>query len=598
MRRIELLAPSGNADIAIEAIKHGADAVYIGPPSHGARKSASNSLDDIRRAVDFAHIYGAKVYVTVNTIIYEDEIRDVEKMIRELYEAGADALIVQDMGILRMDIPPIELHASTQCDIRTPEKARFLQDAGFSQLVLARELSLPEIENICKAVEIPVETFIHGALCVSYSGRCSAGYACSGRSGNRGECPQICRLPFTLKDATGKIHAKDKYLLSLKDFRAENHLEALIKAGVSSFKIEGRLKETGYVKNVTAYYSERLNEIITRLNGKSGTPLLRRSSYGTTDLKFKPILEKSFNRGFTDYRLPLTEEGHGSRLKNLASLNTPKSIGEKISDVNDLRAGDGISYFDKDGKFNGVLVNRISNGKIIGNRPFKLPQGAEIRRTSSVEWKKLMAAETSKRTLALDVTLDKTGVTATDETGAMVRLRHGLKGVKAKNPTDYRKIFEKIGNTPFRLAEFHNDEPDTFYPASALTSLKRELIEKLLEAKRTVYKFDYRRKETKESAYPETELDYRDNAANSLAKAFYREHRVKKIEPALETQGRDKARGRIVMTTRHCILRELGMCLKEGGSKLKMPLTMESGGIRLQPEFDCRNCEMNIRTLN
>ena len=617
MKKIELLSPAGNADIAIEAIKHGADAIYIGAPSHGARKNASNSPEEIRRVVDFAHIFGAKVYVTVNTIIYENELRDVERMIREIYRAGADALIVQDMGILRMDIPPIALHASTQCDIRTPEKARFLQEVGFSQIVLARELTIKEIKAITAAVEIPVEVFVHGALCVSYSGRCSAGFACAGRSGNRGECPQICRLPFTLRDGSGKILAKDKYLLSLKDYRAENHLEELIEAGVSSFKIEGRLKEAGYVKNVTAYYSRRLNEITEASQGK-----YIRSSYGNVELKFEPSLEKSFNRGFTDY-------GLGRSMKNIASIHTPKSLGEPIKNTRELRPGDGISFFDKDGRFDGVLVNGIRNGDIIGNRPFSLPAGARIYRTSSVEWKKLMAAETAVRTLPLNITLsisrreDATfsrrdmacrvasaetpsrrdtacrvappslTLKAQDPTGSYIILNTSLKGEPARKENSYISIFEKLGDTPFRLNNFESHIAGLFFPASALTSARRELIKKLLQAKRATYRYDYRRNENRAYPYPAKELDYRDNVANSLAETFYKEHGIRSIEPALEVSGRSKAKGKKVMTTRHCILRELGLCLKQG-SKPKLPLTLESGNIKLTPSFDCTRCEMHL----
>lgn len=590
MRRIELLAPAGNADIAIEAIKHGADAVYIGPPTHGARKSASNSLSEIKRAVDFAHLYNAKVYVTVNTLVYDHEISEVEEMIRQLYRIGVDALIVQDMGILRMNIPPIALHASTQCDIRTPEKAKFLEEAGFSQLVLARELSIEEIKSICDTVSIPVEVFIHGALCVSYSGRCSAGYACSGRSGNRGECPQICRQAFTLKDASGEILARDKYLLSLKDLKAEPHIEKLMEAGVTSFKIEGRLKEAGYVKNVVAYYSNLLNEVITT----SSLPL-RRESAGDVSLTFKPNLYKSFNRGFTDYRLSGSPDLHG-----IASTMTPKSLGEPVTSIHALKPGDGISYFDIHGEYTGAQVNGVNphrkgNSALLLRPNVRIPEGTRIFRTASVEWKKLMTGETAKRTLSLDISLDPKGVTAQDETGAMVRIANTLEGQPAKNPTEYRNIFSKLGNTPFVLKNFQNEVKNVFYPASALTSLRRELIEKLLQAKTAAYRFDYRRKENEKFQFPYKELDYRDNVANRLAEEFYKDHGVEKIEKALETTPHKQLkRNRLsVMTTRHCILRELGLCMKKG-SKLKLPLSLESGNLRFQPEFDCTNCEMRI----
>lgn len=585
MRKLELLSPAGNADIAIEAIKHGADAVYIGPPTHGARKSAANSIDDIKKVVDFAHIFKAKVYVTLNTIVYDRELQAVEKMIWELYKIGVDALIVQDMGILRMDIPPIALHVSTQCDIRTPEKARFLEESGFSQIVLARELSVREIKKICDAVSIPVEVFVHGALCVSFSGRCSAGFVCGGRSGNRGECPQICRLPFTLTDATGKILAKDKYLLSLKDFNADMYLENLVAAGVSSFKIEGRMKEAGYVKNVTSHYSSRLNMIVEAANGA-----LCRESFGIVDLSFSPALEKSFNRGFTSYRLSGSPDTEG-----IASLLTPKSLGESITSISQLRAGDGISFFNGNGQYQGVQVNGVANGRILSNKPFRLPPGAEMRRTSSIEWKKLMASETAARRLALEVSLDENGVTASDETGAMVRLSHTIKGVPAEKRADYEKVFTKLGNTPFKLVEFHNHVSHLFFPASYLTALRRELIDKLMEAKRATYPFSYRPRENAGYPYPATALDYRDNVANRLADKFYRDHGVKKMEPALETRPEKPKRGLTVMTSKHCILRELGLCLKTN-PKIKMPLRLSGGNMRFTPIFDCSNCEMHIRS--
>lgn len=584
--KLELLSPAGNMETAIQAILHGADAVYMGAPSHGARVSAANSLDDIRRVVDFAHIYRARVYVTVNTLVYDRELIGVEKMIGNLYRARVDALIVQDMGVLRMDLPPISLHASTQCDIRTPEKARFLEECGFSQLVLARELSIDQIREICNVVTIPVETFIHGALCVSYSGRCSAGFALSGRSGNRGECPQICRRAFTLTDSDGNVLANNKYLLSLKDLKADAYLEQLVNAGVRSFKIEGRLKETGYVKNVTSYYSRRLNELIEKSEGR-----FLRSSYGNVSLKFTPRLDKSFNRGFTSYFLSGKAEKGG-----IASLNTPKSLGEKITDITQLKPGDGISYFDKNGEYNGLLVNGVKNRKIIANKPVALPSGTPLYRTSSVEWKKLMAKETAERRIKLDITLDESGITATDEMGTMVKL--GMEAPKeiAQNRDDYSRIFSKLGNTPFELGNFTNRIPERFFPASRLTSIRRELIDKLLSAGRATYPYSYRRPERCDYPFPNKVLAYSDNVANRYAERFYRDHGVKKVIPALEVQKSTAGnKGMAVMITRHCILRELGLCRKQ--HKIKMPLRLKSGNMVLEPTFDCDKCEMTVRTV-
>ena len=297
-RKIELLSPAANREVAKAAILCVADAVYIGATSHGARHRAANSIEDIREVVEFAHTYRARVYVTVNTLVYDNELEQVRELICRLYEAGVDALIVQDMSILRMDIPPIALHASTQCDTRTPDKARFLESVGCSQIVLARELTIPEIKNICDSVSVPVECFVHGALCVSYSGRCAASQTCLGRSANRGECAQMCRMPYTLRNADGQVIEKDKYLLSLRDFNASPHLEEMLEAGVSSFKIEGRLKDVDYVRNVTAYYRKAIDEIIARNPNR-----YVRSSFGESVINYTPRLDKSFNRGFTDYFL-------------------------------------------------------------------------------------------------------------------------------------------------------------------------------------------------------------------------------------------------------------------------------------------------------
>lgn len=585
-RKLELLSPASNADSAIQAILHGADAVYIGPPSHGARKSVSNSIEDIEKVVDFAHQYRAKVYATVNTIVYDSEIKAVENLCRDLYTIGVDALIVQDMGILRMKMPPIALHASTQCDIRTPEKAKFLEDVGFSQLVLARELTLNEIREITETVNIPVETFVHGALCVCYSGRCHASQVLTGRSANRGECAQICRLPFSLIDASGKIISKNKYLLSLKDFNASHNLKDLIEAGVSSFKIEGRLKDMGYVKNITALYNQQLNRIVSNSHGE-----LKRSSYGQIDLKFIPQADKSFNRGFTNYFL---EQRKPLKIANFLS---PKSQGELIHDVSDLNNGDGISYFDKDNNFTGVNINKIEGNKIIPARNVKIPEGVKIYRTSDIKWEKVIKGETSTRKMALKIELDDSGVSARDERGVEVRLPMLTEFEKANKTPDYRSIFEKLGNTPFYLKEFNSKlDPEKFFRASGLTSLKRGIIDGLSSANKSTYPFEYRRPEKLNAKFPYSSLDFRDNVANEKAKEFYKSHGVENIEEAIEVSGK-KEKSTVVMTTRHCVLRELGMCIKEKGkpANFRLPLNLLYDGGKFQLDFDCKNCEMKVK---
>lgn len=592
MRKLELLSPAANKEIGRQAILHGADAVYIGASSHGARQKASNSIEDIAELVEFAHQFRAKVYVTVNTLVYDNEIKDVEKLIDSLYRINVDALIVQDMGILRMKIPPISLHSSTQCDTRTVEKAKFLEESGFSQSVLARELTLQEISDICKNVSVPIETFIHGALCVCYSGRCQASEVCLKRSANRGECSQMCRLPYTLRNSKGEILAKDKYLLSLSDFNASENIADLIEAGVSSFKIEGRLKDASYVKNVTAYYRQAIDRYISENPGK-----YCRSSYGVSEISFKPNLEKSFNRGFTDYFL----NGRGDR--RMASLNTPKSLGERINCISMLHNGDGISFYNyKTEEYEGVRINKIEDGKIYPAKKVKLPPLNEIRRTFDIDWEKSLAGNTAKRKLKVDISIDENGVSASDERGVRVRIPLEVEKQVARKPMEIRHIFEKLGDTIYRLNNFYNGlSPDVFIPASVLTDIRRRVIFSLDRANTTTYPFELRRKENPDTPYLSDKLDSRDNVANYLSKDFYKSHNVKDIEPAIEIQKeKDYLKKDIkVMTTRYCLRRELGCCKKNPKNislfkRMTEPLTISSNRNIFRLEFDCNNCEMNV----
>lgn len=581
MRAVELLAPARDAATAREAVLHGADAVYMGGPAFGARQAAANSIDDIRRTVEFAHQYRAKVYVTLNTVILDSELPEAQRIVRECYEAGADALIVQDLGLLRLDLPPIALHASTQCDTRTPAKARFLQEAGFSQIVLARELGIKEIKEICCAVDVPVEVFVHGALCVSYSGRCHAGQVWKGRSANRGECPQVCRLPYTLRDAEGHILVRDKHLLSLRDFNATARLEELLDAGVSSFKIEGRLKDASYVKNITAWYRMRLDEIIA---GKPGE--FCRSSFGKSEVAFTPNPEKSFNRGFTEYFLA-DRRPHG-----IASLLTPKSLGEKIDDPKTLHNGDGVSFFTQKG-YEGVRVNRVDGDRIIPAPGSRIPAGVELRRTYDRVWETTLERPTATRKIAVDVELDPTGVTAADERGMRVRVPLSVRPEKAEKPMDFKPHFAKLGATEYSLRSFRTRGMEgLFIPASALSAARRDLCRTLDLANAATYMFDSRRAEKREAVIPVESHDYRENVANSAARQFYRDHGAGELPAALESGGRSK-RGDVVMTCRHCVLRELGRCLKEKGP-LPQPLRLESEGLKLTLRFDCAKCEMQV----
>ncbi len=598
-RKIELLAPAKDAATARAAIDHGADAVYIGPSAFGARAAAGNSTDDLRRLADYAHSFRARVYATFNTILKENELPAAERLIRDLYDARIDALIVQDMGILRLDIPPIELHASTQCDTRTPEKARFLQDVGFSQIVLARELTLEEIAAVCAEVSVPVETFIHGALCVSYSGRCHAGEAFRHRSANRGECPQICRLPYTLRDADGKVLLRDRHLLSLRDFNASASLPDLLRAGVSSFKIEGRLKDTAYVKNITAYYRGLIDREI-----EARPDLYARSSCGRSELNFEPRPEKSFNRGFTDYFLT------SRRPVAISSPLTPKSLGEEITSVGDLHNGDGISFFTPEGEYKGVRINRVEGSRIIPATQVRIPVGTKLYRTFDRIWEQQISRDdTARRSIAVDVELFENRVTATDERGNRVTLQVDLGTEQARKPMDEAvlwRTFAKTGDTIYRLRNFMSHIPASlFVPLSLLTNLRRQLLEALDSANRTTYPFPLRRPEKADALYPAARLDYRDNVANSLAETFYRSHGVTEIEAALEVQPRRTDSEFVVMTCRHCILRENGRCLRGKASRSsgkdatpwKQPLTIENGDIRMRLRFDCNRCEMQALKL-
>lgn len=585
MRKIELLAPAKDTVTAREAIIHGADAVYIGASSHGARKSAANDVEDIRSLVDFAHQYRARIYVTVNTLVYDSEIKNVEELVWDLYRAGVDALIVQDMGLLRMNIPPIELHASTQCDTRFPDKARFLQEVGFSQLVLARELTLGEIENICRSVSVPVECFVHGALCVSYSGRCHASFATNGRSANRGECSQICRLPFTLTDAKGRTIVRNKHLLSLRDFNASEYVGKMMRAGVSSFKIEGRLKDIGYVKNVTAYYRKVIDREIT-LHPEEYC----RASFGETELQFVPDVKRSFNRGFTDYFL------NNRRPASISSSDTPKSWGVDVTDFRTLKNGDGISFFDRNGVYTGAFVNGINrDGSIRTSAGVTIPKGKQIRLTFDKEWEKMLSGRTAQRRIGLKISLSRFNVAAEDERGNRVILPINLDFQVAKKAQDFRTSFEKLGNTIYRLDEFKCTLPDNmFVPVSQLVNLRREITRRLDAANRMTYPTTLRRRENADAVYPEKHLTYADNVSNCLAEQFYSDHGVSVSQPALEVSGRETIDSdAVLMTTRHCILREIGLCLRQRGN-IHLPLKLKNGNREYGLSFDCSMCEMHV----
>ena len=600
---IELLAPARDADIAIAAIDHGADAVYMGASHHGARADAANSLDDVRRACDYAHLFGARIYATVNTLIYDNELREVERLVHGLYDIGVDALIVQDLGLLRLDLPPIALHASTQCDLRTPEKARFLEAMGFSQLVMARELTLDEIAAIRKVTTMPLEAFVHGALCVSYSGRCAISQVLKGRSANRGECAQLCRLPYDLVDGKGRILVEGKHLLSLRDLSQHDRLEQMMAAGVSSFKIEGRLKDIGYVKNVVAYYRRAIDTIIRR-----NPERYQRSSFGSTELTFEPSLAKSFNRGFTHYFLDERRPKDGTAM---ASIDTPKSQGEylgraircngnalTIDTKVPIANGDGLSFTDGNGQFSGARVNRVlGSGTVLLRERADIPRGTRIYRTADKAFTDLLAKASATRTIGVDASLRYVGnaltLTLDDERGNHVTHTIDCDLQAAAKPQGDRQIAElaKLGGTIYRLNEAQVPG-DVFIPASLLARLRRETIELLDRAHSITRPIGKRRPEDRSFTCPVTALEPADNVANRLSEQLYRDHGVTDIAPALETRTPVTA-ATPLMHTRYCIRRQLGACLKgKNANSLPRDLFLKTGTTLLRVTCNCKNCEM------
>ena len=600
---IELLAPARDADIAIAAIDHGADAVYMGASHHGARADAANSLDDVRRACDYAHLFGARIYATVNTLIYDNELREVERLVHGLYDIGVDALIVQDLGLLRLDLPPIALHASTQCDLRTPEKARFLEAMGFSQLVMARELTLDEIAAIRKVTTMPLEAFVHGALCVSYSGRCAISQALKGRSANRGECAQLCRLPYDLVDGKGRILVGGKHLLSLRDLSQHDRLEQMMAAGVSSFKIEGRLKDIGYVKNVVAYYRRAIDTIIRR-----NPERYQRSSFGTTELTFEPSLAKSFNRGFTHYFLDERRPKDGTAM---ASIDTPKSQGEylgraircngnalTIDTKVPIANGDGLSFTDGNGQFSGARVNRaLGSGTVLLRERADIPRGTRIYRTADKAFTDLLAKASATRTIGVDASLryvsNALTLTLDDERGNHVTHTIDCDLQAAAKPQGDRQIAElaKLGGTIYHLNEAQVPG-DVFIPASLLARLRRETIELLDRAHSITRPIGKRRPEDRSYTCPVTALEPADNVANRLSEQLYRDHGVTDISPALET-GTPVTAATPLMHTRYCIRRQLGACLKgKNANSLPRDLFLKTGTTMLRVTCNCKNCEM------
>lgn len=601
-RRIELLAPAKDLTCGIEAINHGADAVYIGAPKFGARAAAGNSLDDIRALCDYAHLYNVRIYVALNTILREDELQEAEQLIWRLYQVGADALIVQDMGITRLNLPPMPLHASTQTDNRTPEKVKFLEAAGFTQVVLARELSLNEIRQISEQTTVPLEVFVHGALCVSYSGQCYLSAALSGRSANRGECAQYCRLPYSMVDANGTEIVHDKHLLSLKDMNRSEQLEALLDAGVSSLKIEGRLKDVTYVKNITAYYRKKLDTILSRRSEYS------RASAGKSTYDFEPVAEKSFNRGFTPFFLH-------ERTNDITAFNTPKSLGEPVGTVKELKGnsftvagvkqlnnGDGLVFFNNRGELEGFRVNRVEANRVF---PLDMPDikpKTPLYRNFDQVFEKQLAKPSAERKLSVKIEfLDNAfGFTLVmeDETGARVMLTEPFtKELARRDQADnIRTQLSKLGNTPFEASEVVVQMSENwFVPSSLLADMRRKAVEKLQADRAIRYRRELARKvePAKEIPFPERQLTYLGNVSNSRATAFYKAHGVESVAEAFELKPEKDVP---LMFTKHCLRYSMGWCptYQKQKSPYKEPYYLLYKDTRLRLQFDCKRCQMLV----
>lgn len=609
-RHLELLAPAKNADFGIEAINHGADAVYIGGPAFGARAKAPNTLEDIVRLVKHAHRYHAEVFVALNTIFHDNELEGARKLVHQLYEAEVDALIVQDMGLLQMDLPPIQLHASTQTDIRTVEKAVFLDQVGFTQMVLARELDLHTIQKIAAATESNLEFFVHGALCVAFSGQCFISHAHTGRSANRGECSQECRLPFTLEDSKGRIIGKDKHFLSMKDNDQSANLRALIGAGVSSFKIEGRYKDLPYVKNATAHYRQLLDEILLE------SPELAKSSSGVSSYTFSPQPEKTFNRSATDYFV-------NGRQADIGAFDTPKFSGETLglvskvgkdffeveSDVQ-LHNGDGVCFFDVHKELVGLRINTVEGKKLFPNEmPVDIRNNMQVYRNRDHAFMRLLEKDSAQRNIQLQMIFAETSdgftLSVTDDVGFSATVNCVAEKQAADNITkaeaSLRENLSKLGNTNFMANEIYLQTTQAwFVPASVVNNLRREAIEKLEQVRQN----GYQRPQPKVAAvppaiFPEDTLSYLANVYNQKARHFYEKHGVKLIASAYEG---NKELGEVpLMITKHCLRFSHGMCPKEAkgvigvqGTVTAEPMTLINGNDRFTLKFDCKPCEMHV----
>jgi len=606
MQKIELLAPAKNLETGIAAINFGADAVYIGAYKFSARAAAANSIDDIEKLITYAHMYNAKVYAAVNTILYDNELEEAEKLINDLYIRGIDAIIIQDMGILEMSLPPVPLHASTQAYNFDIERIKFFDKTGFSRIVLPRELSLRQIKEIRSITSCELEVFIHGALCVSLSGRCYMSASSGGRSANRGECAQPCRKSYILSDSTGIIISKHKYPLSLKDLNHTAHLKDIIDAGADSLKIEGRLKDIGYVKNITAHYRIAIDNI---LEGKADSI---KASSGKVYFDFTPDPFKTFNRGYTDYFL---EDKSGSIINSICSYDTPKSLGKmmgrvsetgsnwfRITGVEKINNGDGLAFFDKDRNLTGIKVNRVSD-KIYPLTMNGIYSDAIIYRNNDKAFEKILSASKAERKIDTAMKLADTDngfkLTLMDEDGYSYTSEISTsKDISRSDKIDYEQIkkqLSKLGGTIFAASDINIIlSKNYFITVSTLNKLRRNAAEKLLEARMADYKVRHSELKNTRTVYPHKKIDFRYNISNHLAEKFYKNHGVEKIERSFETSPVQISGP--LMTTKLCLKHENNLCPKKSGDiiKYKEPFYLTDNNVKYSLSFDCKNCLMLI----
>ena len=601
---IELLSPARNLECGLAAIRSGADAVYIGGPGFGARKNAGNSLDAVNELINYAHLFRVKIYVTLNTLLFDHELKAANRLIHDIRKLGADAVIIQDMGLLETDLPPIPIHASTQTDNRTPEKVKFLEDIGFDRVVLARELSLSQIKEVRAATRVPLEYFIHGALCVCYSGRCYMSESINKRSANRGECAQPCRLKYSLKDNKGQVINADKHLLSLKDLNLSSHLEDLIDAGISSFKIEGRLKDVDYTANVTAHYRKMLDAIIDRRTD------LKRASSGRSKAGFDAQAQKSFNRGFSSYFVD-------GRQKDVWSIDSPKALGEAIGRIKStgknhfildssvkINNGDGLCFFTGNKELSGLKVNKAEGNKIYPNQPGAVRVGTTLYRNFDKAFTQEINSSKGARKINVDLFFEEVEgqfkLSLIDEDNVKTVLKAVDLNPSAANNTEraleqIKTQISKLGGTAFTALNVHvNFQGNWFFQSKELNALRRELVIRHEKNRLENYPLKTLRFTPDDTPFPHKELNFTANIINEKARRFYARHGVKNTDWGFEKQPNIK--GAELMRTKHCLLYMNNQCLKEHPEAAKrLPLTLFNPKDSYSLEFDCKNCEMIVK---